>query len=168
MKKNYLLFVLASFISGNYLMAQKQTSNFPPAAPKAAEVNNNQPANGAKTVQVQLLFFKADISNDVGKLHWVTEDEHALKSFTIERSTNNRDFYPLAIMPAMNEDGQLFYKYADSAISKLSAPAVYYRLKIAGETDNYSYSPVVNLAAGSGAATAGNYANTGKTTIRLK
>ena len=166
MKKYYLLFVLATLVSGNYLIAQKETSNNSPVAGKASEMNNNGnlSANTTKTVQVQLLFFKAGISNDVSKLHWVTEDEHGLKSFTIERSTNSRDFYPIAIMPAMNEDGQLVYKYADSAISKLSAPAVFYRLKIADETDAFSYSPVASPTAGSVTSNPG----TAKSNLKLK
>ena len=165
MKKYYLLFVLAVLVSGNYLIAQKETSNNPPVAGKAREMNNNgSPVNATKTVQVQLLFFKAEISNDVSKLHWVTEDERRLKSFTIERSTNSRDFYPIAIMPAMNEDGQLVYKYADSAISKLPAPAVFYRLKIADETDAFSYSPVASPTAGS----ANNSPNAAKAISKLK
>lgn len=148
MKKYCPLLVLVFLVSGNYLIAQKEAGNNPPVAIKTKEANNNSslPVNATKTVQVQLLFFKAGISNDVSKLHWVTEDEHGLKSFTIERSTNNRDFYPIAIMPAMNEDGQLVYKYADSAISKLSVPAVFYRLKIADETDAFRYSPVASPA----------------------
>ena len=69
-----------------------------------------------------------------------------MKSFTIERSVNNRDFYPIAIMPAMNEKGQLFYEYPDAAISQLSSQTFSYRLKITDADNKDNYSPVIVLS----------------------
>jgi len=94
---------------------------------------------------VHLSSFKGSISNDIARLKWITEDEHAAKTFTLERSLNSRDFYTVAIIPASNEGGQRTYSYPDSAISKLSSPAIYYRLKIADADGKYSYSSIVTL-----------------------
>ena len=104
------------------------------------------PSDSLLTGPVRLLSFKGAVSNDIDKLHWITEDEHSLQSFTIERSDNGRDFYPIAIMPAMNEKGQLYYEYTDNTISKTAA-GFSYRLKITDADNKDNYSPVVILYA---------------------
>ncbi len=104
----------------------------------------NNPADSLLVGPVRLLSFKGAVSNDIDKLHWITEDEQNLQSFTIERSDNGRDFYPIAIMPAMNEKGQLFYEYADNITGKNTAHFSY-RLKITGADNKENYSAVVNL-----------------------
>jgi hypothetical protein len=105
---------------------------------------NTVKANVKATSSI-ILSFKGSINNNISKLHWITEDEHGMKSFTIERSTNNRDFNPIAIMPAMNENGQLFYEYPDPEISKLSAQTFSYRLKITDADNKENYSQVISL-----------------------
>ena len=105
--------------------AAKTTSSANDNSKKDSAINTKADANSNSSI---VLSFKGSINNSTGKLHWITEDEHGMKSFTIERSTNNRDFYPIAIMPAMNEKGQLFYEYPDKDVSKLAAQKFSYRL----------------------------------------
>jgi hypothetical protein len=104
------------------------------------------PADSVAAGPIQLLSFTGTLSNEAGKIHWVTEDERGLQSFTIERSDNGRDFYPIAIMPAMNEKGQLLYEYVDKAVSK-TTPAFSYRLKITYTDNKEGYSPLIFLYA---------------------
>jgi trimeric autotransporter adhesin len=102
-------------------------------------------ASNTSLLPLHLISFKGSLTNDIGKLIWVSEDEVKLQSYTLERSTDSRDFYPIAIMPAMNEQGQVIYQYADSTIGKTASSVFYYRLKITNSDDNSSYSPVVIL-----------------------
>ncbi|MEP6725925.1 MAG: PQQ-dependent sugar dehydrogenase [Bacteroidota bacterium] len=102
-------------------------------------------ANVSATLPVNLVSFKGSITNDIARLKWITEDEHGTKTFTLERSLNSRDFYTVAIIPASNEGGQQVYPYSDSAISKLTSPVIYYRLKIADADGKYSLSSVVTV-----------------------
>lgn len=122
---------------------QKDASNASYGVP-VKDTNTNVKGNVKATSSI-ILSFKGSINNNTSKLHWITEDEHGMKSFTIERSTNNRDFNPIAIMPAMNEKGQLFYEYPDPEIRKLSAQAFSYRLKITDADNRENYSEVIIL-----------------------
>jgi glucose/arabinose dehydrogenase len=127
----------AAFGAGGYVM-QANVSSF----------STFYMANVLSLLPVHLTSFKGSVSNDIGKLHWITEEEHGTVSFTIERSLNSRDFYPIAIIPASDKAGQLLYAYPDSAISKLSSAAIYYRLKITATDGRYSYSSIVTLYPG--------------------
>jgi hypothetical protein len=131
--KKYSLFIALFFMLSANTFAND-------GALKKDTNNNVVKANGSV-----VLSFKGSITNNISKLHWITEDEHGMKSFTIERSVNNRDFYPIAIMPAMNENGQLFYEYPDKDISTLSTQIFSYRLKITDAEDKDSYSSVIIL-----------------------
>ncbi|MEP6725247.1 MAG: PQQ-dependent sugar dehydrogenase, partial [Bacteroidota bacterium] len=107
-------------------------------------------ANVSALLPVNLVSFKGNVSNDIALLKWVTEDEQGTKAFILERSLNSRDFEPVASVPATSGAGQKQYSYPDSAISKLSSPVVYYRLKITDTDDKYRYSSVVSLYTGKG------------------
>jgi hypothetical protein len=141
MKKCHLLFVLLFALFSASTFAQSSTN-----ANATKDISSNAKAE-LKTTSTIILSFKGSVNNNISKLHWITEDEHGMKSFTIERSTNNRDFYPIAIMPAMNEKGQLFYEYPDAGISTLSAQTFSYRLKITDADNKDNYSSVIILSA---------------------
>ncbi|MEP7280056.1 MAG: PQQ-dependent sugar dehydrogenase [Bacteroidota bacterium] len=102
-------------------------------------------ANTAALLPVHLITFKGSISNDVTKLRWTTEDETGTKSFTIERSTNSRDFYSIGVVQAGNASGVSEYTYPDSVVGKLSSAVVYYRLKMTDADGRFSYSGIVTL-----------------------
>jgi len=107
-------------------------------------------ASVSALLNVNLVSFKAALSNDISRLNWITESETGAKNYTVERSLNGHDFYPIATIPAANNSGQQQYAYADSAISQLSAAVVYYRLRMTDADDKSTYSQVVNVFTGSG------------------
>ncbi|MEO5681219.1 MAG: hypothetical protein ABIQ88_01195 [Chitinophagaceae bacterium] len=145
MKKSSLLSVVLVFL----FSASTLANTGKPKANAGADTSGNIKATGSI-----VLSFKGRISNNANKLHWITEDEQGIKSFTIERSINNRGFYPIAIMPAMNEKGQLFYEYPDTDISRLTAQTFSYRLKITAADNNENYSQVITLSADKNGAVA--------------
>src|SRR5450432_3289750 len=155
MKKYYLLFVvlLVLFAADSFAKTAYTDGTKKETAPKTG-ANNNSKKDTVSGVKAEgkangsiIISFKGSINNNISKLHWITEDEHGMKSFTIERSVNNRDFYPIAIMPAMNENGQLFYEYPDKDVNKLAAQTFSYRLKITDANNKDNYSKIVTLSA---------------------
>ena len=143
MKKYSLFFavLLLAFSADGFARTENVTSGTNPLGGN----DSNLAAKPAVKNDNIILSFKGSIANNTSKLYWITEDEKGMKSYTIERSTNNRDFYPIAVMPAMNENGQLFYKYPDPEISKLSSQVFSYRLKITDANNKEKYSQVIIL-----------------------
>lgn len=94
---------------------------------------------------VHLVSFKGAMTNDNAYLTWKTEDEHNVVTFTLERSINSRDFYPITTVAASTAVGQQLYIYADSAISKLVSPVIYYRLKTVDGEGKFGYSSIVTV-----------------------
>ncbi|MEO5681218.1 MAG: PQQ-dependent sugar dehydrogenase [Chitinophagaceae bacterium] len=105
-------------------------------------------ANILSLLPVRLLSFAGALSNDIGKLYWATEDEKNTTSFTVERSTNARDFFAIGSVQAIVNKGKSQYAYNDSALSILSTQAVYYRLKLTDAGAAYRYSNVIVLYPG--------------------
>lgn len=102
-------------------------------------------ASVSALLPVHLISFKGSMTNDIANLAWKTQDEHNVKNYTLERSINSRDFYGLATVAASSATGVQQYAYADSAISKLSSPLVYYRLKTEDAAGKNSYSSIVTV-----------------------
>ncbi|MEP7280053.1 MAG: PQQ-dependent sugar dehydrogenase [Bacteroidota bacterium] len=102
-------------------------------------------ASVTSLLPVRALSFNASIVNNMGQLRWVTEDEKDTRLFTVERSINGIDFYPVTTQQAGNMAGESLYAFTDSAIARLSSAVFYYRLKLTGTNDKYSYSSVVIL-----------------------
>jgi trimeric autotransporter adhesin len=106
-------------------------------------------ANVTSILPLSALSFKGAVSNGIARLQWLTENENKTKAFTIERSTNGRDFDSIGIVSAKGATGKFDYNYPDAAIANLSSPVVYYRLKVTDADGRYSYSDVVPLYLGS-------------------
>ena len=89
--------------------------------------------------------FKGALSDEAAKLQWLTENESGTKSYIIERSTNGQEFDSVGIIASKNAAAKFTYYFADADVRKLSAPIVYYRLKMTDINGQYSYSDVVKL-----------------------
>lgn len=84
--------------------------------------------------------FDAYMENKLVIIRWRMVNEAFIDHYTIERSTDNRNFYPLHDLPAQNAgDGD--YKYEDGD-GYPSSGVNYYRLKIVYNDGNAVYSPV--------------------------
>ena len=94
------------------------------------------------------LSFTGSMANNASYLRWITEDEKSVRFFTVERSTNNRDFNAIGTQIASSTPGQVIYAFTDSTVAKLQAGFVYYRLRITDATGRVSYSAVVIVNAG--------------------
>ena len=102
-------------------------------------------ANEVSLLAVRLLSFSGSLLNDIAQLRWVTENETGTKVFALERSTDARVFSAITAMPASGNTGKIGYTYADSAVTSLSSPFVYYRLKMTDANGKASYSAIVKI-----------------------
>ncbi|MEP6750736.1 MAG: PQQ-dependent sugar dehydrogenase [Bacteroidota bacterium] len=107
-------------------------------------------ASVTSLLPVHSLSFNGTLVNNIGQLRWVTEDEQGTKSFTVERSTNSRDFYPVDVQLASSATGKSLYAFSDSSVAQLSTNILYYRLKLTGAEGKSSYSSVIILNLGEG------------------
>jgi hypothetical protein len=84
--------------------------------------------------------FDAYMENKLVIIRWRMVNEAFIDHYTIERSTDNRNFYPLHDLPVQGAaDGD--YKYEDGD-GYPSSGVNYYRLKIVDNDGNAVYSPV--------------------------
>ena len=102
-------------------------------------------ANVSSLLPVHLLSFSGALVNGMAQLVWATENETGTKQFTIERSTDGRNFTPIAGMPGIITTGTQAYGFVDSAIAELGLKTVYYRLKTTAVDGASGYSHVVQI-----------------------
>jgi len=98
---------------------------------------------------VTLVSFTAQLTNDKVWLAWSTKQEDNLSHYSIERSTNNKEFEPIGLLfPAEDPSATNNYSYKDP-ISKIAASLIYYRLKVVDKNGKFSYSEVRTVRIGS-------------------
>lgn len=91
---------------------------------------------------VTLTSFTSTLNNLKVNLNWATEKETNFSRFELERSTDGKNFAPIAIVFSMeNTSGSNKYSYTDD-ISVNTEANFYYRLKMIDTDGRYSYSPV--------------------------
>jgi hypothetical protein len=100
---------------------------------------------------VVLTTFTGQVSAAGNVLRWATASETNNDHFEIERSTNGQDFVQIGRTAGAGSTALTHtYQFTDVAQPTIS----YYRLRQVDLDGTFSYSPVVTLAASSGAATA--------------
>lgn len=92
---------------------------------------------------IELIRFDAEVRDNAVLLTWVTGSEINNDFFTVERSQEGIDFYPVIYVPgAGNSNQTLEYQYVDDApFHGLS----YYRLKQTDYNADFSYSAIVEV-----------------------
>lgn len=88
---------------------------------------------------VSLINFNAVKEDKKVSLKWVVENEADLSLYSIERSRNGNNFYPIGNIAAINRDDRHLYAFTDT----FPFPGVnFYRLKITEINGSYYYSPI--------------------------
>ncbi len=82
------------------------------------------------TLPIKLLFFKAEVNRNVVHLRWATESEENFDFFTVEKSTDGKNFYSVNDIPGHGNSTER-HDYAFTDEHPLSGKS-YYRLR---ETD---------------------------------
>ena len=93
--------------------------------------------------QLDLAFisnFSALPTNSSNRLTWVIENNRAVNSFEVERSTDGKDFRTIAVFIATEKFGTENYTYADTATS---ADTIMYRLRILNKSQHDFYSRII-------------------------
>lgn len=97
-------------------------------------------SSSANPLPVELLYFNAELVNDVVMLNWATLSEINNEFFTIERSADAKKFEPLIIVPGAGNSGRKL-EYSSTDKSPLDGIS-YYRLKQTDFNGKYSYSAI--------------------------
>jgi len=92
-----------------------------------------------------LLGFEASLKATNPVLTWTTVNSGDLKYFDIERSVDGKTFEPVAKVTATAATTPEINYSASDNVAFVSAPAVYYRLKVFFTGDQYKYSRTVQL-----------------------
>ena len=126
--------------------------------PGLASLNLFTLGSAANPLPVELLSFTAEAQGAAVKLAWRTASEKNSAYFSIERSTDGREFIAIGQVAAQgSRSGPSTYAFLDSQAPKLLGPraASYYRLRQVDTDGTASYSPVRTVAVGglAGAAT---------------
>lgn len=114
---------------------------------------------------VTLLSFNAVRHTKKVLLKWVTENESGRLTYSIERSADGFIFYPIGIVPAINNNVQHNYDFTDEAPF---AGFNYYRLKIFKADGKYAYSDIIKVVAQKNLVNIYPNPSTGKFTIEFE
>jgi hypothetical protein len=93
--------------------------------------------------QLDLAFisnFNAASTNSCNRLNWTLENNRAVNSFEVERSTNGKDFKIISVLLATEKFSIENYTYADTAVH---ADTIMYRLRILTKTQHDFYSRII-------------------------
>ena len=100
-------------------------------------------ATQSLNAQLDLAFisnFNAAPTNSCNRLNWTIENNRAVNSFEVERSTNGKDFRIISVLLATEKFSIENYIYADTAIH---ADTIMYRLRILTKTQHDFYSRII-------------------------
>jgi hypothetical protein len=89
---------------------------------------------------LQLLSFKATNTNNIVLLNWMVSDINELSYFKIQRSVDGITFEDITTVNKTNKNN---YVYEDKVFEDLKI--LYYRIKIIGNTENYSAILLIDL-----------------------
>jgi hypothetical protein len=93
------------------------------------------------TLAISPVTIAALLNDDVVTISWQTENEVDVLYYELQRSDNNKQFYPIAVTPSSKpQNGSAAYKVFDESFGLINAPAVYYRIKITEKDGSISYS----------------------------
>jgi len=93
--------------------------------------------------QLDLAFisnFNAASTNCCNRLNWTIENNRAVNSFEVERSTNGKDFKIISVLLATEKFSIENYTYTDTAIH---TDTIMYRLRILTKTQHDFYSRII-------------------------
>ena len=100
---------------------------------------------GLSTLPVELKYFNASLNNDLNKvdLNWVTATEKNVSHFTIEKSSDGKNFSEAGLVFAMgNSTETIKYFFEDKNINTAKAGVIYYRLRSVDMDGTFEYSPI--------------------------
>ena len=95
---------------------------------------------------LNLVTFKGSLQNGTTLLEWQTANEINTSNFTVERSTDGRNFQQIGTVAATGNAGVTNkYSYTDYDVTRQSFSVVYYRLKVVDIDGSYTYSDIVTI-----------------------
>jgi glucose/arabinose dehydrogenase len=102
-------------------------------------------ANSTSLLPINLLSFNGLVQNNVAQLKWITQSESETTNFVVQRSINGLDFDSITSLPAKGNNFRTEYQAADRGLASITAPSVFYRLKVNNVNGGYSYSNILSF-----------------------
>lgn len=125
---------------GTYIVRQQLAVGCDPYAIDTVEIAFD---GSCVPMENPLTVFKGSLKEKKSFLYWTTTVHPDLQHFELQRSVNNKDFRTISTVPAM--EGEFpNYSFQDD-VSDVSAPFVYYRLKMQFRSGMVKYSDIVKL-----------------------
>lgn len=90
---------------------------------------------------VDLLAFEVALTGNDAGLNWEVAKPHEAVQFEIERSKDGILFDNIAA--GVHAENEYRFTATDKEVTRLQSPKLYYRLKIKGTDNQYTYSPVI-------------------------
>lgn len=104
--------------------------------------------NSSSTLPFELITFTGKSQNTSAKLEWVVANQQDVATYTVERSTDSRDFEPIGTVNAKDGSTTITYNFTDFDAASKGA-TVYYRIR-ANETNGVSkYTQTISVNFGS-------------------
>ena len=92
---------------------------------------------------VKLMSFTASMENNFVQLTWLSREETSFSHYELEKSSNGLEFQSIFLAFGDNETGKTNrYSFRDT---KLTAPALYYRLKMVDQDGKIRYSDIRSI-----------------------
>lgn len=88
--------------------------------------------------------FQVSLWEAKSTLQWTISQNLQLRSFTIERSTDNRNFLPVGEREALPVEGEVPYLYQED-LSGINEPLVFYRIRVNDISGRPTYSKIIAL-----------------------
>ena len=129
---------IAGYTGGTIVFSYQVVDNgYAPSTSNIATVSINYAAPAL--LPIKLLSFTATKENSSVKMSWTVSENETGDFFVVEKSTDGKNFSPVATVETNGMKGTSEYAYTDNA----SAATTYYRLKIVNRDNSVSYSKVV-------------------------
>jgi hypothetical protein len=128
--------------AGTYILTQRLQSGCSVYATDTVTITYDP---SCTILENYLLSFDAKLNNNTSQITWTTANSNDLKYFEIERSVDGKLFQPVGKITAQSANSsEIDYSTADN-VAFVSAPTVYYRLKVFFPGEEYKYSRIVQV-----------------------
>lgn len=106
-------------------------------------MNSKMVIDFAAVLPVNLLHFDLKCKDDEVFLNWAAQSEHDIKKYTIEKSYDLQNFFPIGYIKAVSSQASASNYYYSDFISSNNWQTAYYRLAIEDYSGGFTFSPVI-------------------------
>jgi hypothetical protein len=148
---------------GTYIVTMQVLAGCPPSGKDTVTINYDATCTPMAT---KIISFRGALNNRIAKLAWTMSSNNEADYFEIQRSLDGENFITVGKTDAGSSEFAQQYAFDDD-ISEMSAPLVFYRLKIKARNGAVSYSSIVRVGSPKTNAELAVYPNPVKDLLQL-